>query len=76
MATLQEVFQKAQAAAPSYYRLADDGAPAKCDECGSEDQLSNFIMTFTPNGKNKTVHLPCVDEWWIEHATDLGIFPL
>lgn len=70
----QALIAKAKANAPSYLELRDDGAPMTCKECGFTGLATNFILTYTPNGKTACVHRSCIDEWWIEHAKNMGKF--
>jgi hypothetical protein len=69
-----DMITHAQASAPSYLKLKDDGADMKCIECGKRDR-ELFIKTFTPDGKNHfAVHKTCVDEEWLANAKDMGWF--
>lgn len=64
----------AQAAAPSYLRMKDDGADMLCKECGKRDR-AQFAKPFTPDGKNHfSVHFECLDPEWLANAKDMGWF--
>ena len=62
----------AQANAPSYLHLPDDGADWHCAVCG-EAGRKGFVKTFTPDGKTHwATHLECLDEDWINRAKNMG----
>lgn len=66
------LIEKAQANAPSYLNLKDDGADFHCDECG-ESGRKGFIVGYTPDGKHhKACHKDCVDESWLVNAKEMG----
>lgn len=63
---------------PVYWSLKDDGAPAKCSECGEYDNMKNFILLQTPNGRRSCGHKDCItyEDWWNEFKPrHLGVFP-
>jgi hypothetical protein len=67
-----QLLKDAQAAAPSYVHIKDDGAALKCHECGEKDRKPQ-IKTFTPDGKNHfSIHVECCDEDWLSKAKDMG----
>ena len=59
-----------------YWQLPNDGANFKCTDCGKRLPHNKVILTQIPDGDNRqTICLDCVDEWWLEHATNLGMYP-
>lgn len=73
MNELQKI-TNAQAAAPSFLRINNDGAVMLCRECNKRD-TEPHIKCFTPDGKNHfSVHITCVDPEWLAIAKDMGTF--
>lgn len=60
---------------PVFWHLKDDGAPARCKECGEYDNMKNLLYYKTPNGNVGVIHKDCLDPDWLESAKDLGDFP-
>lgn len=61
--------------APCYYHLVDDGASMRCQGCEELFNPNSLIITFTPNKAIPKILCPdCVDDYWLEIATDLGMF--
>jgi hypothetical protein len=58
-----------------YWSLRDDGAPARCKECGGWDPLSKLVLTQTPIGDRAVFHLACLEDDWVAGAKNLGTFP-
>lgn len=59
---------------PVYWRLPDDGAPIRCADCKRQFDMSQVILTQTPNDKRAVLCKECVDEDWLASATNLGMF--
>ena len=59
---------------PKYWKLPDDGAPMKCDECQKRTRGDLYLVQ-TPNGTRSTMHLDCIEPEWLETAKYLGDYP-
>jgi hypothetical protein len=65
----------AQALAPSYLRLPNDGADFKCQCCKESFPHYKVFITFTPDGVNHwgVTCQDCLDEHWFSKAKDCGV---
>ena len=57
--------------APCYWRVANDGADFRCEECGEYGTASSMYYCLTPNGKTSMLHKTCVDEDWLKNAKQM-----
>ena len=55
-----------------FFTIKDDGAPAKCDGCDERSPLTAMLLVETPDGRRRVVHKECIDEDWLNNATDGG----
>jgi hypothetical protein len=61
---------------PVYWSLPDDGASIRCKSCGIIFKCSEVILTQIPKDDSRQVLCKeCVDDDWLELATNLGMFP-
>ncbi len=66
--------KEAQALAPSYLRLPNDGASFRCSDCKQEFMHDDVRLCFIPaDPLPRVLCMDCVDEWWYAHAKDCGV---
>lgn len=64
-------FRDNLAIAPCYQVIADDGAKMRCLSCNKLDKPTNLIIILTPNNTVSVHHKACLDDDWIEAATEI-----
>jgi len=55
-----------------YYKVKDDGADWKCDECGEDFSAKEVLACDTPSGTKTILCKECIEPEWLENAQYSG----